>query len=144
MFLLLKNQGHVGVYRGIYISAANSKHFHFKLFLFHWSDHIWSLWSYLPAETTGDQVTPFSTIRCWRKFFTSCRTKSQMVWNHSDNKNIRKRTTSFSQSGSSWVESDHRCVVVFKSSILHFFPHDFSHFTSWRLEQMNDAAWTQI
>lgn len=48
-----------------YLYICNSKHFYFIFFfLFHWSDHIWSLWSYLPAETTGGHVTSFSTIRC--------------------------------------------------------------------------------
>lgn len=62
--LLRKNQGHVEVYWGIYISATPNTFTLFFFFLFHWSDHIWSLWSYLPAETTGDHVTSFSTIRC--------------------------------------------------------------------------------
>lgn len=95
----------------VFIYLQRAPNTNFKLSLFHWSDHTWSLWSYLPADTTGDHVTSFSTIICWRKLFTFCRTKSQMVWNHSDNKNIRERTTSFSQSGSSWVESDLRHVV---------------------------------
>lgn len=109
--ILLQNQGHVGVYWGIYISATPNT---FTLIVFFISlkwPHLITVIIFACWDHRGPCDVFFNNqmLKEMLHIILNQEPNGVKSFIHSDNETLRKRTASF-------IQSDHRHVVVFRSS----------------------------